>query len=272
MADLRQTTELPSHRLLARLIVMLLILGEVAAIALGSVHEPIYRAYHLVQMLLLIAMAFAIRSEISDSSLATASKPAWTSVAGRFATAAVFSLAGDLINSELLDLTFLLRPQVLLSIPFFAVAHLLYIGNFHRMTSPPIHPVSAASLRKRMIITVAIGIPITLVVWNLIARPGDSAIATVLSLLYGGLLLAMAITSEWVSRAWGRAGLSVTVGALLFLFSDALIGFYLVAERPFAVSQLIWATYLLGQLLIVRAGLLYRVVMPKQSPALGIVG
>lgn len=67
----------------------------------------------------------------------------------------------------------------------------------------------------------------------------------------------MILAAIWVARARGKPGLPVMLGAFLFLVSDALLGYALLRERPSAVGQIIWATYILGQLLIVRAGLLF---------------
>jgi hypothetical protein len=95
-------------------------------------------------------------------------------------------------------------------------------------------------------------------VWSFVLPADAPRFVAYATLLYAFLIAGTVLAAIWVVRAWRGEGVFVMLGACLFLVSDALLGYFLLRERPFFVGQIIWATYVLGQLLILRAGLLHR--------------
>ncbi len=258
------STALSSHvafagKLSARLtlaLVIMLVLGEALALLLLHKHVVVYGIYHLLQTLLLVALAFAIKKERQENNSLNPSLSArdWARVTSWLAGGIIFSFAGDLINSGLLHLDALLQPQTLLSIPPFALAHICYIAAFYFLSRRWLR----ASSNLFLSVTLAAAPILALGVWSFVMPSEVPRLIAYATLTYAFIIAAMVLSSVWVVRAWRRQGLPVMLGALLFLLSDALLGYALLRERPFVLGQIIWATYILGQLLIVRAGLLHR--------------
>jgi hypothetical protein len=154
-----------------------------------------------------------------------------------------FSFLGDLIMAQLLAL-----PQyVLFGMGTFGVAHVLYIAAYLRLGSV----LGLQDGRAR-----AVGLTVLLVLavvlwWTLIRSPQTDAVLNYGSLGYALLLAAMAGLA--VSLALQQPHfVPLAVGAMLFLISDVFLGHRLFQGGSFLlVGDLVWMTYIVGQLLIV---------------------
>lgn len=248
---------------LTLLILMLLAIGELLAPFLPPPVEIFHRLFHLLQMLWLIALGFVIRHEIRHAAAVgpQLARAQWQRVAGLLVSGALFSFVGDCINADLIDFTAIIRPPTLLSIPPFAVAHVCYLAAFVLLSRPRVHGSSSRVLGFTLaaVPLLAIGI------WSRVIPAEAPRMVISASLAYSFVLAAMVVGSFWVALAWGKLGAAVALGGVLFLISDALLGYFLLRPRPFVAGQLIWSTYLLGQLLILRAGLLHRVAIHTQQ-------
>ncbi len=203
-----------------------------------------YRVVHLAEMLVLIVIvAWQFRLQSPESRLVLAGL--------------LFSFGGDLINSYLFNLGFLLEPQTLLSIPFFVVAHLCYVTCFIRLLSNPSAGQPAARLWHWLI---ALGLwPwLALGLWQVVIDPASPPLLIKLSVGYAFVVMLMGVIAVLLGAVRGRQAHWPALGGLLFVVSDSLIGLYLLdgPSRPVLASQAIWITYFLAQVLISRAPLL----------------
>lgn len=187
-----------------------------------------YKAVHLFEM---AALLLLFRSTGKTSS----------AVQKLIAAGLLLSLVGDIINSYLFDLSSLLKPQTLLSIPLFASAHILYSIAFYRSGGK--HSPNGIKL-----ISLIAWTPIAVMLWLIIIDSDSGNILKYASLGYALIITIMLIQVIWLKIALG--GLSLLLcAAISFMLSDMLLGSYLTAgdQRPLWVSQAIWLTYFLGQ-------------------------
>jgi len=162
-----------------------------------------------------------------------------------------FSFLGDLIMAQLLPL-----PQhVLFGMGAFGVAHVLYIRGYLRLGG--VLGLQNGGAR-------AVGLAVLLVLaivlwWALIRSPKTPAVLNYGSLGYALLLAAMAGLAVSLALQETRF-VPLALGAVLFLISDVFLGHRLFQGGTFLlVGDLVWMTYIVGQLLIVfstAAGLL----------------
>jgi hypothetical protein len=229
------------------LVVAFLILagGELVAFVLGPSGFPdsIFRFFHLGQMVLLIVASFFVRAQLAARSAMELSEAAWNRAATLIQIGLVFSFVGDIINSGLIDLRSILKPQVLISIPFFATAHILYIRSYF---------IQTAFLSSRTIFLWVLWPFCAFALWKAVVDPSNTLIAA-LSLPYSFMVSLMAISSIRMPMKYGLPGFTVTFGAFLFLLSDALIGWSITREHTRELSQVIWSTYYTAQILILRS-------------------
>jgi len=153
------------------------------------------------------------------------------------------SFLGDVIMAQLLPL-----PQyVLFGMGAFGVAHVLYISGYLRLGS--VLGLQDGGAR-------AIGLAVLLVLavvlwWMLIRSPRTPAMLNYGSLGYALLLAAMAGLAVSLALQEPRF-VPLALGAVLFLVSDVLLGHRLFQGGTFLlVGDLVWVTYITGQLLIV---------------------
>ena len=153
------------------------------------------------------------------------------------------SFLGDLIMAQLLPL-----PQhVLFGMGAFGVAHLLYIVGYLQLGG--VLGLQSGAAR-------AAGLAILLVLavvlwWTLIRSPQTPAVLNYGSLGYALLLAAMAGLAVSLALQEARF-VPLALGALLFLVSDVFLGHRLFKGGKFLlVGDLVWMTYVVGQLLIV---------------------
>ncbi len=198
-----------------------------------------YRMAHLAEMLALIALV-------------------WSESAGRGRVARLvlagllLSFAGDVINSHLIDLSGMLQPQTLLSVPPFVAAHLCYVAAFvaiiRRASTQPLPWAPFAVLGPML----ALGLW-----WLLIDRSAPPLLLR-LSLGYAFVVTLMGLTALLLGRRLGSHAWLPALGGLVFVVSDAILASYLLEgpQRPLLASQAIWATYFLAQCLVSRAAAL----------------
>lgn len=244
-----------SIRLTLALVIMLII-GEALAPALQPNHAAVYGFWHLAQIILLVMLACTIKREMRrcHAPAPPLSPHDWSRVTTLLVSGMVFSLAGDVMNSGLVDLTALLQPQTLLSVPPFALAHCCYITAFYLLSR---HTLPHTSNLYLSVMIAAVPV-LAIGLWSLVMPPAAPRFVANASLLYAFMVAGTVMAAILLVRAWRGEGVPVLAGAVLFLISDALLGYFLMRERPFFMGQIIWATYVLGQLLILRAGLLFR--------------
>ena len=154
-----------------------------------------------------------------------------------------FSFLGDVIMAELLPL-----PQhVLFGMGAFGVAHVLYISGYLRLGGA----LGLQDSRAR-----AVGLAVLLVLavalwWALIRSPQTDAVLNYGSLGYALLLAAMAGLAVSLALQEPRF-VPLALGVVLFLVSDVLLGHRLFQGGKFLlIGDLVWMTYIVGQLLIV---------------------
>lgn len=154
-----------------------------------------------------------------------------------------FSFLGDVIMAELLPL-----PQhVLFGIGAFGVAHVLYISGYLRLGG-------VLGLQDGRARTAGLAVFLVLAVvlwWALIRSPQTDAVLNYGSLAYALLLGAMAGLAVSLALQEPRFVL-LALGAVLFLVSDVFLGHRLFQGGTFLlIGDLVWMTYIVGQLLIV---------------------
>ncbi|MBL8021027.1 MAG: lysoplasmalogenase [Leptospirales bacterium] len=211
----------------------------------------VYRIFHLAQMIFLIFTGWIVYKFVTGTRTRThITETDHTKIAVLVLVGLIFSFIGDSINSNLIDLTRAtgIKQQVLLSVPVFAVAHILYIRSFILL--------SRFNVQKRTWIILLLIWPLFSVgLWKAIVNPASSLMVA-LSFPYAFMVALMALSSLRVPLAWGRVGLPTAVGGFLFLLSDSLIGWSLGREGSFMLSQIIWSTYFAAQILILRSVLI----------------
>ncbi len=153
------------------------------------------------------------------------------------------SFLGDLIMAQLLPL-----PQhVLFGMGAFGVAHVLYISGYLRLGGV----LGLQDGRARAIGLAALLVLAVVLWWTLIRSPQTDAVLNYGSLGYALLLAAMAGLAVSLALQKPRF-VPLAVGAVLFLVSDVLLGHRLFQGGTFLlVGDLVWMTYIVGQLLIV---------------------
>ncbi len=229
-----------------------LLVSEVLACWLDQQGYPFelpYRIFHLLQMLALIALSVIAYRQLEEGTL-------WRQIAMLILAGLCFSFVGDLINSQLVDLSALLKPQTLLSTIPFAVAHFLYIASFWKIARSGGAPVTG-----RMILASFLLWPVLAVgLWQLLIGSSAGPLIRGLSFAYAHMVVLMALTSFWPLKALGRAAWLSATGGVLFLFSDAFIGAWLMEgpTRPLWVSQTIWVSYFLAQICLMHVPLIGR--------------
>ncbi len=215
--------------------------------------EPGYRVFHLLQMLLLIILAAISFSKIESNTLGSA-------VAKLVFAGLCFSLVGDVINSFLIDLSFIVQPQTLLSTIPFACAHFLYIACFWKIGRTGGQAVSKGLMAMTFMLwpLFAFGL------WQLLVDSTAGPVLKWLSFGYAHMVVLMALTSLWPLMSMGKMAWVAAAGGLVFLLSDAFFGAWLVEGqgRPLWVSQIIWTTYFLAQLCMVHVPLMGRKGVP----------
>ncbi len=230
------------------LMIGLLIAGELAGVVMklsgGPWSEPVYRGYHLLQMVLAIATSLLIRREIAAATDIRGVRKVLVLIPLGLG----FSLIGDIVNSRLIDLTHILPTQTLLSIPFFTTAHVFYVASFYLLCRS--RDLGVWLPGRRMAVGLVLWPFLGVGLW-LVLIPGNAeSVIRYLSLFYAMVVTLMAVGSFWVLQAYGRPAIYISLGGILFALSDSIIGYCLLRPGGFYFSMIIWLTYFSAQLLI----------------------
>ena len=154
-----------------------------------------------------------------------------------------FSFLGDVIMAQLLPL-----PQyVLFGMGAFGVAHVLYISGYLRLGGV----LGLQDGRARAVGLAALLVLALVLWWTLIRSPQTDAVLNYGSLRYALLLAVMAGLAVSLALQEPRF-VPLALGSVLFLVSDVFLGHRLFQGGTFfLVGDLVWMTYIVGQLLIV---------------------
>lgn len=240
----------PAHaQLILFLSVSTLLMEGLAALWLDGPRAPGMPAYRILHLAEMLALILLVAREID-----------WRLRESQWVFAGlVLSLGGDIINSFLIDLGFIIRPQTLLSIPFFVLAHLCYIACFVRLLRKP--PLGVQPMPGTYWWLALLSWPVlALGLWTLVIDPAAPPLFLRLSVGYALVVTLMGVVALLLGlRLGGRAWLPA-LGGLSFVLSDSIFGSYLLQgqDRPVLASQAIWLTYFLAQVLISRAPALRR--------------
>lgn len=246
---------LRTDRRIAGLLLFVLLLEIPAAFLIdGPRHAwmPAYRLLHLAQMLALIGL-------IAQRVAARAPQARWI-LAGL-----LLSFLGDFVNSFLIDLSAVVKPQILLSIPAFVLAHLCYLAAYLRVLG--CRPPSATARNLRLGLA-ALWLPLSLMLWRLVIDPEAPPLLLSLSVGYAMVVMLMGLVALLLPMERGRIAMWPALGGLLFVVSDSLLGAHLLHGdlRPVWVSQLIWISYFAAQCgLAHTVGIQVAADQPKQS-------
>lgn len=210
---------------LLKILVVIIGLTELGFVLLGDPSDQrLYRGVHLIQMVSLIAIV-VVAAPFSIKQIA---------ITG--ALLAAFS--GDVINSHLIDFSALYSPQVLLSIPFFLITHLVYCAVFWKVK------------KQQLMLSVLIALIASAMMLNVFAPEVGLGMMVGLA-VYFMVLLTMALMSTSFLLDAGAAKF-VALGAWIFVISDLLIGstLFLDVERTPTMDTVIWLAYIYGQMAI----------------------
>lgn len=243
-------TALPLSQLmrLSRVFIISAIVFELAALWFVS-HKPelvpLWRVLHLVQMLLLIALTWASKRQLQHQ------QSNWASASNLVLAALCISLVGDMINSRLIDLNALFSPQTVLSIPPFAIAQMLYVALFWQSYKRPKQASDSPRFRQ---VGLLVWLPLAAALWSTVFSSSLPPVMLGATVFYTALVVLMGVTSTWIWRSWGATGITICIGALLFLTSDAMIGHAMSSgNSPSGFSgHVIWLLYIVAQCLIAR--------------------
>lgn len=203
-----------------------------------------YKLAHLAEITFLIGLVMGACARLSGPT---------RSAAGLILLGLALSFLGDFINSYIFDLSPILSPQTLLSIPFFAAAHLLYCYAFYRLGGQDIR-------RATQLVSLLLWPLLAVGLWLLVVGEDAKPLLKWASLGYSLVIVLMLIQACWLFVVARKASFWVVLAAISFMVSDALLGSYISMgdQRPLWVSQLIWISYLLGQLGIAATPLLVK--------------
>ena len=155
-----------------------------------------------------------------------------------------FGFLGDLTLAGFLRLP----QQTMFGMLWFGIGHILYILGFSYLAIG----LFGVAVNTQSIAAMLVWMVVAVVVWRvLVASPKTPRILNYGALGYGLLLGAM--TGFATALAIGySAFLGTTIGAVLFLISDMILGNVLLRENRFRLAHdLIWILYIVGQLFIV---------------------
>lgn len=150
---------------------------------------------------------------------------------------------GDLIMARLIPV-----PQRLVfGMLAFGVGHLLYAGALYHLVG--LWPFSVA---WKLVAILLLTLGFCSWAWyTQVRKPGGSRVLNIGSLAYGWLIGTVVALAIWVALQDARL-VPLALGALLFLASDFVLGNWVIRGHLWrSVNDVIWTTYVCGQLLIV---------------------
>ncbi|MHA1940049.1 MAG: lysoplasmalogenase family protein, partial [Candidatus Thorarchaeota archaeon] len=158
---------------------------------------------------------------------------------------------GDLLMAEIFYIT---PIAVLNGIILFAIGHVFYLLGLRDRSNLMLRPPEANLPRlitKNVATWLLVSVLVILLFVTTVFNP------TMLELGFGmlgyglvlGTVLAFAVT-KWFDEFPSGYKFCVSIGFLLFLFSDWLIGYHLMTDSAFLSGPYVGLTYILGQLLV----------------------
>jgi hypothetical protein len=174
---------------------------------------------------------------------------AWGTPVGLFAALVLLGMAagfvGDLIMARLIPVP----DRLLFGMIAFGVGHLLYAAALLDLILK-----SVFSAAWTPIVTLLTMLSFCSWAWYAhVRKPGGSKAINVASLVYGllfGVMAALAIALALHDTHY----VTLAAGALLFMSSDLILGNWVIRGHAWkSVNDVIWVTYVSGQLLIVYA-------------------
>ncbi len=209
-----------------------LVLGRLNTEQTGRLPRPLRM---LLSALLVLAAFLGWRVGASGTTVETFALLIFLGMAAGF--------VGDLIMARLIAVP----NRLIAGMASFGIGHLLYIAALLDLTV-------RAGLAELGVPAWVLAVMLALCSWawyTKVRRPGGSKAINVGSLVYG--LLIGTMTSLAIVLAVRDAHyVPLAAGALLFLTSDSVLGNWVVRGHVWkSVNDLVWATYVSGQLLIV---------------------
>lgn len=166
----------------------------------------------------------------------------------------VFSFMGGVINNHLIDLTFILKNQSILSAIPFSIAHILYIRSYYLLSQNPQNTTNyfITDMKRLRIISLIVWPIFVFALWKILIPSTAPVVIKYICLGYAFMVSLMALTSFWVYNAWGSRGIMVTIGGIIFLVSDCVFGYFLMQgpNVPILAAHFVWITYYIAQLCI----------------------
>jgi hypothetical protein len=209
-----------------------LLLGKMNAEQTGRLPRPLRM---LLSALLLLAAFLQWKYGAGPGAMRVCSRLVLLGMAASF--------AGDLIMARLVPVP----KRLIFGMAAFALGHVFYVSAFaHLLLNLP--PVGAGVTGTVIAAVLAFGVW----AWHRFVRdPDRSKVINIGSLLYGlllGLSASLAILLAFADSHY----VGLAAGGLLFLLSDLVLGNWVIRGHVWrSVNDVIWLTYVVGQLLIV---------------------
>ncbi len=152
------------------------------------------------------------------------------------------SFVGDLFMARVIQVP----NRLLAGMIAFGLGHLIYAAAFVQMLRHLRQPLGGA------LVSLLISGTFVTACWHTqVRKPRGSRVLNVGSLVYSWLIGSMVALTFYLAILDARF-CTLAVGALLFLVSDLVLGNWVIRGHVWkSVNDVVWATYIIGQLLIV---------------------
>ncbi|WP_040330468.1 lysoplasmalogenase [Clostridium ihumii] len=160
-----------------------------------------------------------------------------------------FSTIGDIIMARIVKV----KDRLSYAIIFFILAHVSYMGSYILATS------KLEGNFICLIFIIPIGYIFTTIIWSkFVKNKMKSKKINYLSLVYSLVIVTMMMISLNLTITTTTKFLLTTVGAIVFILSDLIIGVSEIKEKgPKNQSIWVWITYVIGQMCIIYNYLLF---------------
>ncbi len=217
------------------LVAVLLITAFLTGRYQAARHGRMAKALELPQSALLIGVALIVW-------LSAANRTPLGMLAALTTVGIAFGFLGDLFMANIFRQT----NHILFGMAAFAVGHVLYMLGFREIAVQfALHDLGNYAL--------ALGGAwlLALILWRVLVYTPQGGAMQYAALIYALFLASMAAFALGIAMQRGDF-FGLALGGLLFLLSDTLIAAQLFARRAFPfISDLVWATYIAAQTLIV---------------------
>lgn len=222
-----------------RVLVVIVILGLEAIAAFTGIANPWFLGASVALVILAIANYIDVRSE------------EWSRYALFLLTAMICGSIGDFLLADIFRIT---PIPVLNGIIFFGIGHVFYLLGLRDRSSMLLRSPGANQSRlvtKNLAMWLVVSILVVLLFVTTIFNPAMLELGIGM-LAYGillGTVLAFAIT-KWFDDFPSKFTFCISIGFLLFFFSDWLLGYHMMTDASFLSGPYVGLTYIIGQLLI----------------------